>query len=381
MKILMVSIFSPHFFNWTNQLRGSGHEVYWLDVFDSNTQVEKIDFVNQITGWRYKWDYPGRHFLKKKAPTITKLINRWNERKLTDVLEEKIKEIKPDVVHSFILQSAGFPILSIMKKYPDLKWIYSAWGSDLYYRQKIKEESEKIIKTLQRVNYMFSDCKRDYKIALKYGFKGKFLGVFPGGGGLDFKHCNQFIKPFNERNVILIKGYQGKHGRCISVLNAIKNLKNEVHNYNVIVFGASPEVLRYISDSGLENWKNFKAYENLPHEKILKLMGSAKVFIGNSLSDGIPNTLLEAIVMEAFPIQSNPGGATAEIIENGKNGFLIENPEDIDEIAALITKALESPNLLLSGIHFNNEQIKPKLEREHIKKKVLEKYRFIEENL
>lgn len=70
MKILMVSIFAPHFFNWTEQLKGSGHEIYWLDVFDSNTEVEKIDFAQQITGWRYKWDFPGRYFLKKKSSRI-----------------------------------------------------------------------------------------------------------------------------------------------------------------------------------------------------------------------------------------------------------------------------------------------------------------------
>ena len=54
MKILMVSIFSNHFFNWVKQLKNSEHDIYWLDVFDSNTKVKQIDFVKQITGWRYK---------------------------------------------------------------------------------------------------------------------------------------------------------------------------------------------------------------------------------------------------------------------------------------------------------------------------------------
>ena len=50
----MLSIFAPHFFNWTEQLRDSGHEIYWLDIKDSNTHVKQIDFVEQIIGWRYK---------------------------------------------------------------------------------------------------------------------------------------------------------------------------------------------------------------------------------------------------------------------------------------------------------------------------------------
>ena len=116
----MLSIFSPHFFNWTQQLENSGHEIYWLDVYDSNTKVEKIDFVQQITGWRYKWDYPGRYFFKSKAPGLTKLVNRVNERKLEEVFEEKLREIQPDVVHSFVMFIACYPILKVMKKYPRL---------------------------------------------------------------------------------------------------------------------------------------------------------------------------------------------------------------------------------------------------------------------
>ena len=85
--------------------------------------------------------------------------------------------------------------------------------------------------------------------------------------------------------------------------------------------------------------------------------------------------------MGSFPIQSNRGGATAEIIEHGKNGFLIENPEDIREIASLIIQAIENPELLKSGITYNNANIKPLLERNYVRVQVLEKYQLIEENL
>src|SRR5690606_17179859 len=109
MKILMVSIFAPHFFNWTEQLKNSGHDVYWLDVFDSNTKVKQIDFVTQIVGWRYRWDFPGRYCLKSKVPGVTRIINKLNERKINAILEKKVQEIKPDVVHSFVMYLAGVP--------------------------------------------------------------------------------------------------------------------------------------------------------------------------------------------------------------------------------------------------------------------------------
>src|SRR5690606_14375362 len=112
MKILMVSIFAPHFFNWTEQLRDSGHEVYWLDVFDSNTKAERIDFVHQIIGWRYKFDYPGRYFVKNKIPKLYTLVNKLNERSLAEFFEKKLQEIKPDVVQSFVMYSACVPLFN-----------------------------------------------------------------------------------------------------------------------------------------------------------------------------------------------------------------------------------------------------------------------------
>ncbi|NJW54414.1 glycosyltransferase, partial [Salinimicrobium oceani] len=62
---------------------------------------------------------------------------------------------------------------------------------------------------------------------------------------------------------------------------------------------------------------------------------------GNSISDGIPNTLIEAFIMGAFPIQSNPGGVSEELIENGSNGLLIFEPEDVEHLKSLILKAIE----------------------------------------
>src|SRR5690606_33358696 len=126
---------APHFFNWTEQLIDSGHEVFWLDVFDSNTEVKQIGFAEQIIGWRYKWNYPGRNFLKKNYPSLTALINNFNERDFAAQLETEIMRIRPDVVHSFVMYIAGVPALPVMKKFPHIKWIYTAWGSDMFYYQ------------------------------------------------------------------------------------------------------------------------------------------------------------------------------------------------------------------------------------------------------
>lgn len=381
MKILMVSIFAPHFFNWTEQLKDSGHQVFWLDVFDSNTHVEKIDFAEQITGWRYKLDFRGRYFLKSKAPKLNKIINILNERKLADVLKTKIKEIRPDVVHSFVIYLSGVPVLPVMEKFPDVKWILSTWGSDLYYYRNHEEYLEGIKKVLPKIDYLFTDCKRDHQIALKNGFKGKFLGAFPGGGGFDLERLKEYSLPFNERNMILIKGYQGKHGKCLEILKAIFGLRSELNNYELVIFGAASEIFQYIESSELQTWNNLQCLGKLPHEKVLQLMGKSLIYIGNSSSDGMPNTLLEAVVMGAFPIQSNPGGATGELLENEKNGILINDPSNIQELQGILQQAVSGSLDLKSGVAYNSEYLRPLLDRQRIRGQVLKKYDLIESEI
>lgn len=370
-------MFANHFFNWTNQLKDAGHEVFWIDVFDNGEKVDNINWVHQTVNWKRKINYPGRQTFKKKFPKIYKGIQSFNERKLSDIFEEKLKEIQPDVVQSFVLFSACAPILQVMNKYPNLKWIYSAWGNDLFYFQNEPDYLKDIKQVLPRVNFMFADCTRDYEIAKQYGFVGIFLGAFPGGGGYEFELENE-IKPVKERQVILIKGYQNLFGECIPVLKAIQQIKPKLADYDIVVFGAEEETVRYVETSDLVNYQNFTLFENIGRREVMILMGKSLIFIGNSISDGMPNTLLEAIIMGSFPIHSNPGSVTEELIKDQKNGFLIQDPLNVDQIAKLILNAIDDISFIEQAVEFNFRKIKPKLEREYVRQEVLQKYELVE---
>ena len=373
----MVSIPTLHFFRWANQLKNKGHDVFWFDISGMSNYVEKLNWLEQKINWKLKYQYPGRVFIKKSYPKLYNVIQRYNENTTETIFEEYLQDIKPDVVHSFALYLSCTPIYEVMKKYEDVKWMYSSWGSDLFYFQNNQEYFDDIQKILPRVNYLFTDCKRDYHLAKKYGFKGRFLGVFPGGGGFDLEYTDQYNKPIENRKTILVKGFQGRSGRAITVLKAIEKLKKTIKDYEIIVFGASTEVVNYCNKGELKNWENVKILGRINHEDVLQIMGKSLIYIGNSNSDGMPNTMLEAIIAGAFPIQSNPGGATAEIVEHGKNGFLIENYKNSGEIESLIVKALDNMELIQSAHMYNQTKIKPNLDRNKISKEVIIKYNSI----
>ena len=135
MKIVMVSMPTLHFFRWSEQLKDAGHEVYWFDVTGMSKPVEKISWMNQYVDWKLKWNYPGRSFLKKKFKRGYDFIQQWNEKNTAKEFEKYINIIQPDVVHSFALYVSCTPIIAVMEKYKNIKWIYSSWGSDLFYFQ------------------------------------------------------------------------------------------------------------------------------------------------------------------------------------------------------------------------------------------------------
>lgn len=374
MKILFVSMPSVHVLRWIENLKDTNHELYWFDVLNRGT-IKTLDSVYQITDWKKRKlpNIKGEYFLKKKKPFLYKKIVPFLETTANEALEKIILEIQPDIVHSFEMQTCSFPILKTMQKFWKIKWMYSCWGNDIYYYQDFPLHLKKVKLMLKRVDFLHTDCLRDFELATKYGFKGKFLGVVPGGTGFKIKELQDFAKPIEERRIILIKGYQHDLGRGLNIIKAIASLRQQIYNnYDVIVFGAHKKVINYIESNQLD----FKVYRqnSIDHSELLKLMGKTLLYIGNSVSDGIPNTLLEAIVMGAFPIQSNPGGASAEIIQHKLNGLLIENPDDVDEIKGLIQYFLENLSMNSKAREFNFNLAHERLDYEINQKAIINMY-------
>ena len=181
----MVSMQSIHFTRWTNQLKDSGFDVFWFDINDAGYN-SNLSWVNQITGWKTISKVKRKIFFKKYLPSFYVWFTRYIDHDLEQTFEKVFADVKPDVVHSFavfIYPVLPYFVTSQMNKYSQIKWIYSSWGSDLFYYQNDATYLVNIKNVLVRINYMFSDCKRDFELAKKYGFQGVFLGVIPGGGG------------------------------------------------------------------------------------------------------------------------------------------------------------------------------------------------------
>ena len=381
MKILLVSISNHHFFQWANQLELAGHDVYWFDILDGGPKSEKLSWMTQIKGWKMRWDYPFRQSIKAKSPSIYEVIQTLNERKTAVVFEEQLISLQPDIVHCFEMQLAGFPILSVMQKHSTIKLVYSTWGSDIFYFKAHSIKTAQVKNFLDRVNFLITDCYRDYHIAQSIGYQNTFLGVFPGNGGIAYPL--EDIQPIEERPLILIKGYESFGCKASTIIAAMQLLPNTLfENFEVVIYSCDAVIIDQIKASVFFSRVKHRIIPRttfVDNTEILKMMGSAALHISNNISDGMPNTLLESMGMGAFPIQSNPGGASAEVLSHGSNGYLIKDPLDEKEIANWIEKAIEDIGLRTAAQEFNIKYARECYDRKSLQPKVCQLYQDIQQ--
>lgn len=372
----MVAIPNHHFFQWVNQLENSGHEVYWFDITDGGPKVEKINWVNQIKQWKVRFKYPFRYTIKNKYPLIYKFIQKYNEYNVQDVFQKILIDFKPDVVHCFEMKLTGIPLLNVLEKYPDIKLIYSSWGSDLYFYKELGLSKTQVQLFLNRVNYLITDCKRDHIIAVENGFINSFLGVFPGNGGISID--KEFIHEVNDRDILLIKGYEDGVGKAINVIKALELLSdNLIEKIKIVIYSADVVVKKRIEESPFLRSLDIKVLnrnEFILNTELLKLMGKSCIHIANSISDGMPNVLLESMGMGAFPIQSNPGNVAAEVINDGINGCLISDPLNPVVIAKLIENAINNRELRVKAQEYNVCFIDENFNRKQLQKEIIQLY-------
>ncbi|QHI35240.1 hypothetical protein IMCC3317_05860 [Kordia antarctica] len=381
MKILFVAMQYIHSARWINQLKDSGHEIYLFDCLDSPIHQD-LQWTNYTTNWSKRKIKPliGETFLKKHFPSLSEKIQPFLKVTASKKLQELIQEIQPDVVHSMELQSESYPLIQVRKKIT-FNWICSTWGSGIYHFYQESFHKKRIDKLLSQIDFLFTDNLRDISLAKKYGFQGKALGSFPGGGG--FLIDESIIKPVETRKLILVKGYHHWAGRALHALKALENNLELIKNYQIHVYAAHPiviaEIERLQSEFSLNITYTARGIEE-SHDSLLSKFGQAKIAIGISVTDGIPNTLLEAMLYGAFPIQTNPGKVSEEYITHQKNGWLIEDAENIQEITEAIKQGLTNETLLSEAFELN-KKYRETLAYNQIQQKVLQAYKTIEQNL
>jgi len=306
-----------------------------------------------------------------------RFIPSWSDRAWR--LARTIRVLKPDIVHSFYTQLSGYLTLNA-RNYFDVgfpPWIHSSWGQDFFFIGQQPEHKGRTRTVLKACDYFIADCQRDVRLAEDFGFKKELLGVFPAPGGYDIQWMKQFRQPssVSSRKVIALKGYHNADWteRALVALQALHMCSDSLVGYEVVIYSATLNVqyaAEYIARTTGMNISILPS--GSPHDEMVKLFGRARIAIGACISDGTPNAMLEAMIMGAFPIQSDTI-STAEWINNGENGLLIP-PEDPEAIAAAIRMALSDDTLVDRAAALNARMTKERIDRTVIQPAVIDLY-------
>jgi glycosyltransferase involved in cell wall biosynthesis len=294
-------------------------------------------------------------------------------------LERIIEKIKPDIIHSMEFQSAGYLTLNVKSRSHDQfpPWVAANWGNDVYLFHRFPDHLEKIKGILKNSDYYLCECERDMTLAKKLGLKAKPLPLLPATGGFDLHYFSTIGKkiPPSQRKLIMIKGYHGWAGRGLIALDALELCKNDLTGYTFAIYLASPDVIKRVEMLSQSLRDKLEVIPYSPREKILEYFGKARIHIGLSISDGTPNTMLEAMIMGAFPIQSNTACAD-EWLEHGVSGLIVP-PDDPSTLASAIVKAATDDDLVDTAAEINYKAARGRLSNEIIQPKVIEMYRWI----
>jgi glycosyltransferase involved in cell wall biosynthesis len=238
------------------------------------------------------------------------------------LLRRILKSDQPDFVHALELQHGGY-IASRALEDTSLKtpFIATNYGSDIYWFQQFPKHLAKIKKLLARADRYSAECNRDVELAKKYGFTGEVMPVFPNAGGFTEEQLSRTLIPTAERKVIAIKGYEGWVGRASVAVEALYSLTNELADYKIIFYSCNAKTIRLVKKLKRKTGLNvdWHGKGELSHTQMLDLFASARIYVGISLSDGISTSLLEAMAMGAFPIQTSTA-CVEDWIDSGVSG-------------------------------------------------------------
>lgn len=377
---------SIHTARWINQIENQGWD---LHLFPAYSAVPSSDLRNitlyGLTSMRSRDLHPSVRYRALPfgyAGNILEMaVYRFFPRLWTFALNVLVRILKPDIIHSLEFQHSAYLSLPIIQKErkrnkkPPL-WIVTNWGSDIYLFGRLVEHRERVRQVLEQCDFYSCECERDVKLAQDLGLVGQILPVFPNAGGFDQKITEALRQPgpSSQRRLIMLKGYQGWAGRALVGLRALERCADllRVYGYQVAIYNVSPEV--EIAAELFEQETNIPitVIPKSTHTEILKWFGQARLYIGLSISDGISTSLLEAMIMGAFPIQSCTSCAD-EWIEDGKTGIIVP-PEDTDIVEQAIRQALLDNELVNLATEENRLVARERLDQMEIRQRVLDFY-------
>lgn len=391
MKILVVADGrSPITRNWIKDLIDCGHTVVLVSTFPCN-EIEGCDRQKVLPVCFSKFaggqtvDNTGR---QGKTRGIRRFVQRhrglfqtlrYTLGPLTFLLYRKqLREVilatKPDLVHALRIPfEAMFAFRALPKKMP---FVVSIWGNDLtLHAPKSKWMGYLTRQVLQRTDGLIVDVERDVALAHQWGYaQAKPVMVALTSGGIDFERMKQARNQSPDFVAHLPTGVWVINPRGIRpgyirndtffAAAALVAEKTDMPVYFLCPsMAGQPQSEAWVREFGLQPRVCLLPY--LSQEELWYLFSQSAVMVSPSVHDGTPNSLLEAMVMGAFPVVADLD-SLREWVHDGENGLLfdVNSPQ---ALAEAILRALSDEDMRTGAARLNYKMVFERASREKVR--------------
>lgn len=258
-----------------------------------------------------------------------------------------VQDFKPDLIHAHMAGNYG-----LIASLSGIPYVISLWGPDIIetpFRSALHRNTIK--RVLHRALLVHTDSHMVSWLLQKiFEIPAEKIVVFPFGVSQNFLSWN-IKKSENGTYLVTHRKLEKIYGHE-TILRAIKILKEKGIDFKLFVasFGSESENLkRMCEDLNISDCVIFTG--RLSEENLASLLAQSHIFISAALSDTTPNSLLEAMALNVFPIISDLPVYREWVIEN-LNGFYFE-PGNYADLASKIEKAIQNRQALEHAVRLN----------------------------
>lgn len=330
-------------------------------------QIQKMIKNKNVANYCFVEPYFPTQFLGYIDYGITNLAKLFKINWRSYLLNKALNKKSFTYIHAIEIQGAGYLCTEVdPNKFNNSTLIITNYGNDIFFFQNLPDHLSRIKIILRLADQYSAECSRDYELALKYGFDGKFLPLIPNSGGVANNVFDMNLTSSDKRNLIIAKCYGGELGLGSLIIEALIEFLTNNPNVKVLLHSVTDDLVskcENLHSKYPDNVQFFTVKNKIPRERLLEYMSKSRVYIGACKSDGISTSFLEAVCLGAYPIQTNTScagdwvnlGFKGEIVEPTKNSILTALANSYNNPDLEIFRRI---NLYMSRENLNFQKIK-----------------------
>jgi len=256
-------------------------------------------------------------------------------------IKKVLENEKPDIVHCHSSGAGFFGRFATKNKIPTL-FTAHGWGFNIgvpFLQKWIAVFSEKFVSRYTERIICVSEFVKELGVKYKIADKEKFEVMYNG-----VESYKSSKEDDNGKIKIVFVGRLAEPKDPLVLLKAYDRLSNELKEVvEISIIGDGPkkkELELYLENNELEN---ASLLGSLPREQVFDKINKSNVFVLVSSYEGLPYTILEAMNV-GLPIIVSDVGGIKEMVEDGVNGFLLEN-NSVEELKNVLEKLIKDQSL------------------------------------